>query len=322
LSSEKLSETELIKRLFLPLARNYKGALNLGDDAALIPDHPGLDTVITTDCLVEGVHFLSTDPPAAVAARALRSNLSDLAAMGACPHVYTMAISIPGHIDIRWLEAFAAQLDTDQRAYNIHLAGGDTVATPGPLNISITAMGHVPTGSATARSGASPGDGIYVTGTIGDAALGLKLLTGQLSLSDDVARDFLIDRFHFPTARIETGITLREQATACADISDGLLRDLGNICTVSGCHAVIDWELVPLSPATKAVYENDNAYMELILSGGDDYELVLTGPEDLHGPFTRIGTMNSTENAKSPTTVRKNGEVLAYMKSSGYEHGW
>jgi len=113
LSSEKLSETELIKRLFLPLARNYKGALNLGDDAALIPDHPGLDTVITTDCLVEGVHFLSTDPPAAVAARALRSNLSDLAAMGACPHVYTMAISIPGHIDIRWLEAFAAQLDTD-----------------------------------------------------------------------------------------------------------------------------------------------------------------------------------------------------------------
>jgi thiamine-monophosphate kinase len=321
-SPKKLSETELIKRLFLPLARNYEGALGLRDDAALIPELPGHEIVVTTDCLVEGVHFLQTDPPAAVAARVLRSNLSDLAAMGAAPEAYTMAISIPGHMGVPWLEQFTGQLATDQQAYDIHLAGGDTVATPGPLSIAITAFGRVPQGSALQRCGAQPDDGIYVTGTIGDAALGLRLLTGEMTLADKQAHDYLVERFYYPTARLPEGFAIRGQATACADISDGLLRDLGNICSASACGAVIHWEQIPLSPAASHALDLDASCMELILSGGDDYELVFTSAHPLNSNFTRIGTIKIGGQTDFSTEVRKNGDKVDIVWDAGYQHRW
>lgn len=322
MSSKRLIETDLIRQLFLPLSEGYDGALGLSDDAALISDRPGHEIVITSDCLVAGVHFLPDTPPDAVAARSLRSNLSDLAAMGAAPHIYTMAISIPSDLDRAWIEQFTAQLGRDQRAYDIVLAGGDTVSTPGPLNISITALGHVPVGVALRRNGAKPGDAIFVTGTIGDAALGLRVLTGELTTAHKVDRDQLVDRFHFPAARVKNGIALRAKATACADISDGLLRDLGNICTASKCSAEIEWERVPLSPAVRNSLAQNSLYQGIVLTGGDDYELVFTGPSALVGDFTRIGTIKINETEKPVVDVHQNGAVIEISDANGYQHEW
>ncbi len=322
MSSNKNSESDLIRRLFAPLAEHYPGALDLKDDAALIENRPGHDIVMTTDCLIEDVHFRLDDPPEAVAARSLRSNLSDLAAMGAEPHIYSMAISIPNHVDVPWLERFSAQLSKDQQTYDIHLAGGDTVATPGPLSISITAIGHVPGGTALQRRGAKPGDGIFVTGTIGDAALGLRILQENLELPDNEDREYLVKRFHFPSARIHEGFAIRARATACADISDGLVRDLSNILTVSGCRAVVEWGSIPLSRATLNALETTPSLADLVLSGGDDYELVFTGPDDLAKEFPRIGLVENADETKTSVEVWKDGQELTVLGVGGYEHKW
>ena len=265
-------EFELIRRFLAPLA-TAAGAGGLEDDAALIDAPEGRRLVVTTDTMVEGVHFPGDGPPGLIARRLLRTNLSDLAAMAARPEGYLLNLSLPGRIDDPWLEGFAAGLAADQEEFGLSLFGGDTVATPGALTLTVTAFGSATT--PVRRSGARPGDRVFVTGPVGDGHFGLKAVRGEL----DAPR--LADRYWLPTPRFGAA----EGASAAADISDGLIADLGHICRASGVGALIDLEAVPLSPEVAAL--GAQARLET-LTGGDDYELVFTARESAAIPVGRI----------------------------------
>jgi len=224
------AEFDLIARYFAPLAAGAPGALGLLDDAALVDVSPGHRLVVTVDAVVAGVHFLADDPPDLIARKALRVNLSDLAAMGARPLGYFLAAAFADQ-DEPWLAAFAAGLAEDQASFGVALMGGDTVATPGPLTLAITAIGEVRSGRELRRSAAKAGDLIFVTGTLGDGALGLAALRGALPALSGAQRDFLARRYHLPEPRIDFGRALTEEGLALCgmDISDGLGADLGHI---------------------------------------------------------------------------------------------
>ncbi len=270
-------EFELIARYFAPLAAAAPGALGLLDDAALVEVAPGHRLVATADAVVSGVHFLPDDPPDLVARKALRVNLSDLAAMGARPLGYLLVTAFSGQ-DEAWLAAFAAGLEADQRAFGIALLGGDTVATPGPLTIAVTALGEVAAGRELRRSRARPGDLVLVTGTLGDGALGLKALRGALPMLDEAQRAALARRYHLPEPRLAFGRAVAERGLAACgmDVSDGLVADLGHICDASGVGAEVDLARLPLSPAAAAAVAADSALRAAVCTGGDDYELLLT----------------------------------------------
>src|SRR5271165_6911376 len=219
--SPRPSEDELIARFFAPYAG--PAALGLRDDAALLSPPPGCDLVLTTDALVAGVHFFADDPPDSIARKALRVNLSDLAAKGARPLGFLLSLALPPDWTEAWLSAFAAALGEDGMAYGCPLAGGDTVRTPGPLTLSITAFGAVPTGRMALRSGVKPGDRLYVTGTIGDAAIGLLIRQGRgpgIPLAD---RDFLLDRYLKPQPRVAFAPVMAAHAHGGMDVSDGFV---------------------------------------------------------------------------------------------------
>jgi thiamine-monophosphate kinase len=287
-------EFEFIARRLRPLATT-PGALGLTDDAALLDPSPGQQLVLAKDAMVAGVHFLPEDPPGQIAQKLLRVNLSDLAAMGAAPLGYLLALARSKEIGDDWLAAFCAGLTADNATFGIALLGGDTVATPGPLTLSLTAIGEVPKGTALLRSGARPGDDIWVSGTLGDGALGLKVLQGGLDVAAD-ARAHLIDRYRLPQPRLALGQALRGVASAAIDISDGLVADLGHILEASAVGAELRADQVPLSPAAHDLPGARDA----ALSGGDDYELLFTAPPErraaieglarrLDLPLTRIG---------------------------------
>lgn len=267
-----LGEFGFIDRLLKPLAAGFPGALSLEDDAALVDVPPGQQLVIAKDAMVADVHFLANDPPALVAAKLLRVNLSDLAAMGASPLAYLTVIARPPGLPEEWLRAFVAGLAKDQSLYGLHLIGGDTVSTPGPLTLTLTILGLVPTGSALRRRGAVAGDLVVVSGTLGDAALGLRIQKG-LAASEEEALP-LIDRYRLPRPRLALGAELRGLASAAIDVSDGLLADLGHILDSSAVGAVIEAARLPLSEAAKHL----PAARESALTGGDDYELLFTLP--------------------------------------------
>lgn len=262
-------EFSLIARHFRPLAGS--GSLALADDAALLDPPPGRQLVLAADAMVEGVHFLPGDPPGTLGRKLLRANLSDLAAMGAAPLGYLMTLALPPAADAAWLDAFAAGLAEDQRAFGLAVLGGDTVATPGPAALSLTILGTVIPGRAVLRAGARPGDGIWVSGTIGDAALGLKVLRGQLAAD---AGGWLARRYRLPEPRLALGAALAGVARAMLDVSDGLVQDLGHLCRAGGCGAVLEADAVPLSPAGRAALADDPGLRDAVLAGGDDYELL------------------------------------------------
>ena len=278
--AKRLGEFEIIETLLAPLADGFAGAMALSDDAALYTAADGHEIVITKDAVVEGVHFVENEVPEAVAARALRVNLSDLAAMGARPTAYFMALMLPARLGADWLGRFVDQLAADQDRYGISLAGGDTVATPGPLSLSITALGEVPTGSALTRGGAQPGDGVYVSGTIGDATLGLAIVKGDLEIENAADREALIERYRMPAPRIDLGQGLRGVADAAIDVSDGLIADIAHIATGSGVGLELNIGMVPLSAPARRLSERDSSWVERLLTGGDDYELAFTAPTD------------------------------------------
>ncbi|MCC7273852.1 MAG: thiamine-phosphate kinase [Alphaproteobacteria bacterium] len=293
-----LDEFQRIARFYAPLAAGAPGAAGLKDDAAVVTPTPGHEIVVTADALIEGVHFRSEDPPDLVARKMLRVNLSDLAAKGARPFGYLMTTALPVRCGDDWVERFAAGLARDQAEYGVSLLGGDSVATPGPIALSVTALGELPAGTAVRRGGARPGDAVLVTGTIGDGALGLLALGGALPALDAAACDRLADRYLLPQPRTRTGPALRGIARAMMDVSDGLVADLGHIAETSGVGAVIERDRVPLSPAARAAVVADPACWEAVLGGGDDYELLLTAaPDDprldavraLGVPVTAIG---------------------------------
>ena len=265
---------------FFRAIATHPGALGLMDDAALLTPPAGVDLVLKTDAIVGGVHFFQDDPPDAVAKKALRVNLSDLAAKGADPAGFLLALALPSEIDEDWLAGFSRGLGADAKAYGCPLLGGDTDRTPGPVTISIAAIGYVPHGKMVKRTGAKPGDAIVVTGTIGDAALGLLMRREPKRLGfaglDPQARAHLTNRYHLPQPRNSLASALRTHASAAIDISDGLAGDLAKLAAASGVSARIETKDVPLSAAARRVLDADPSVIKTILTGGDDYEILAT----------------------------------------------
>jgi thiamine-monophosphate kinase len=271
-------EFELIASYFAPLAKGFPGAFGLLDDAALIAAPRGQELVVKTDAIVGGVHFFADDPPALIARKALRVNLSDLAAKGAVPRAYLLDVMLPASTSEGWIAAFAAGLARDQREFGVHLIGGDTDSTPGPVTIAVTAIGAIASGQMIRRRGARHDDTVFVTGTIGDAALGLQVLQGVLANLGKNAAKFLVDRFRLPRPRTLLGPRLIGLATAAIDVSDGLVADLEHICEVSGLSAVIEARSVPLSAAARSALAKNPGRIATALTGGDDYEILFTAP--------------------------------------------
>ncbi len=274
-------EFDLIARYFAPLAARFPGAAGLKNDVAVISVPPGYELIVKTDAIVAGVHFLPDDPPDTIAKKALRVNLSDLAAGGGVPLAYQMALSLPNDWTEAWIAQFVAGLADDQHRYSIHLCGGDTVSTPGPLTVSITAFGLTAIGQAMERGGAKPGDDIWVTGTIGDAQLGLALSRSGLKPLDAQSVAYLIDRYRLPQPRLGLAHHLFTTARATIDVSDGLVADLGHICTASGVGAVIEAGAVPLSAPLRELVGRDPTLLPSLLTGGDDYEILFTASNDM-----------------------------------------
>lgn len=274
----KTGEFERIATFFAPLAENMPGAMGLRDDAAVLVPSPGCDLIVTTDTVVETVHFVGDEPADLVARKLLRVNLSDLASMGARPYAYTLNVAFPDRIDDAWLADFVAGLASDQDEFGIVLAGGDSVSTVGPVTLTITAFGEVASGTALRRTAAQAGDLVYVTGTVGDGALGLQACRGEISGLNPKFEAMLATRYRLPQPRLGVGQAICGIASAATDVSDGLVADLGHIAEGSGLAAVIDAEKVPLSDAARAALDGDAGRLEIILTGGDDYELVFAVP--------------------------------------------
>ena len=270
-------EDDLIARYFKPLAC-APGALGLSDDAAILQGR-GDDLVVTVDAIVEGVHFLPDDPPDTVARKALRVNLSDLAAKGATPAGFVLTLALHA-VSEAWLAPFADALGEDARLFECPLLGGDTVSTPGPAMISITAFGRLPPGEMVRRAGARPGDVVVVSGTIGDATLGLSILQGAPSPGlDATARAALVARYRVPQPRVALARAVRAHSSAAMDVSDGLMGDLAKLCRASGVSAAVAAGPIPLSAPARAWLSEDTAAIGRVVSGGDDYEILCAVPE-------------------------------------------
>lgn len=328
-NSPESAEDRLIARYFRPLAK-HPGALGLVDDAAVIAPPPGCDVVLTTDGVISGVHVFPDDLPENIGRKALRMNLSDLAAKGATPIGFLLSLALPAAIDEAWLAAFAGGLGEDAERYNCPLLGGDTDRTPGPASVSIAAFGTVPHGKMVQRSTAKPGDLVIVTGTIGDAALGVLLrrdqnLAKRWRLSEAMS-SHLKQRYLLPEPRNALAHAVLQNAAAAIDVSDGLAGDLAKLCRASGVAAEIDVARVPFSDAVGAAIAAEPAALETALTGGDDYEIVLTLAPDkfpsfraaakaVGVPVTEIGLVTAGEGAR----FVHDGKTLTFTRPS-YSH--
>jgi thiamine-monophosphate kinase len=325
MASDELGEFERIQRFFAPLAG--PGGLGLRDDAALIDCTAGRRLVVTADAIVAGVHYLPADPPEMVARKLLRVNLSDLAAMGARPLHYLLTTALPPELGAEWLARFTQGLGEDQDRFGIDLLGGDSVSIGGPAALSLTAIGEVAPGMEVRRSGARAGDRVWVSGTVGDAFLGLQLLRGGYPELAPQHRDHLIRRFRLPEPRSELGPLLCGIAHAMIDVSDGLIADLGHICETSNVAARVELNLLPLSLAARAVIEADPDVRPCLATGGDDYELLFAAPcestEELTAlssrlglPLTRIGGIEAGADVR---LVDATGKTIS-LENTGYRH--
>jgi len=297
---ERPGEFELIERYFRPLAGD-PGALSLTDDAAVYRPPHGEEVVLKADLVAEGIHFFADDPPRSIASKALRVNLSDLAAKGAVPVGYLLSLALKPDWAEDWIAGFAAGLAADQERFGLTLFGGDTSRASGGTVVSIAALGRIPNGTMVRRNGARAGDAVFVSGTLGDAALGLRVRLGTLdAMPAGGAADHLLDRYLHPQPRVALAPVIRDFATASMDISDGLVGDLGHICRQSRVAARIEAPAVPLSAAARALAASDPTAFETVLTGGDDYEILATVPArradafavaaaEAGVPVTRIG---------------------------------
>lgn len=323
--TKRLSEFELIAKLFAPLATDA-GACGLKDDAAILHLPPGHEMLVTTDALVGEVHFLETDPPETIARKALGVNISDLAAKGATPTGFFLAIALPAAPDMEWLEKFTEGLGDYSRRFHIPLMGGDTTSTPGPLTLTITAMGHVPAGTMPQRAGARPGDKVFVSGSVGDSGGGLQLLQtpeAGTHLSPE-HHAHLISRYRIPVPRLELGQALRPVMTASLDVSDGLMADLGHIADTSAVAITVRGEVVPRSAALRTLQGEDVAAIIRAVTAGDDYELAFTATDEAavmaaaratDTPVTCIGEVT----VGSGVHLSVNGNICPLSKA-GWQH--
>ncbi|KXV49548.1 thiamine-phosphate kinase [Acetobacter tropicalis] len=314
-------EFTFIRRHFSALAG--PGALGLTDDAAIFPPPVGRELVVAADAMVENVHFLPDDPPDTVGRKLLRCNLSDLAAMGARPEGWLLTIARPPSIEDQWFEGFCHGLKEDQILFELGLLGGDTTSTSGPLVLSLTILGSVLPGHAIKRQGIHAGDGLWVTGTIGDGALGLRALQGQV----DDPTGYLTHRYRLPQPRV--GAPLYGLASGAMDVSDGLLQDTAHLGRENALGVTLHVDAIPFSPAAR---ECGPEWLETCLTGGDDYELLFAVPPDkedtlLRSPFlatitgnvpvTRIGSFDQDSNGVR--VIDSNNKVLSFKKS-GWSH--
>jgi thiamine-monophosphate kinase len=321
---DKMSaEDRLIAKHFAPIA-SHPGALGLSDDAAFITPPPGCDLVLKTDAIVGGVHFFPDDAAHTVASKALRVNLSDLAAKGARPLGFLLSLAIPKEIGDAWLGDFANGLRGDAVLFACPLFGGDTTLTPGPATISIAMFGSVPEGTMVRRAGIKPGDIVFVSGTIGDAALGLMLRKDAAAWKLETAQcQHLISRYLLPQPRNALAEAVRMHASAAMDVSDGLAGDLAKLCRASKAMVTIDTAQVPFSDAAKAVIAAEAAMLETALTGGDDYEILCTvapakadsfraAAKAANVPVTAIGTIEAGNGAR----FLRGGEALTFKRAS------
>lgn len=338
----RLGEFDLIARHLAPLSRALPGAHALTDDAALLSPPPGCDLVVTTDAMIEGVHFLPSDAPDTIARKALRVNLSDLAAKGAKPWCYQMVLGLPQAPEQAWIAAFAAGLAADQAEFGIVLSGGDTVRQPDRLLVSITALGLVPKGGMISRQGAKAGDGLYVTGSIGDAALALRArLHGDAFAADALA--FFSSRLDLPTPRVALGVALggalgvplggalgqalQSRVHAALDVSDGLIQDAGHLARAAGLALRIDAASVPLSPFAAASLDKQPDLLPVLLSGGDDYEILFAAPVESEAALRSLAAANNTSitriglfaEGRGVTVTAADGTALP-MAAGGFQH--
>lgn len=322
------SEFDIIRRHFRPLAADDAGALSLTDDAAVFDVPSGRQLVVTTDALVAGVHFLTDLSPEDIAHKVIGVNLSDLAAMGAVPRAVFLAAQFPKDTEEGWIARFAHGLADVLAGTGATLLGGDTVSTPGPLAFTVTAIGHVGAGRALTRAGAQDGDDLYVTGTIGDGALGLLCATGARPRDDA-----LIERYARPRPRNAFAVQLAERglATACVDISDGLAADVAHICEASGLGAQFAADRVPVSAAARDALAGDPALLRTVLTGGDDYELAFAAApqnaaeiealaRELDLNVTNIGRFEANEAGGAGVRVLDGDGRLLDLGAGGYRH--
>ncbi len=310
-------EDRLIARFFAPIA-THPGALELSDDAAFLTPPPGHDTVLKTDAIIGGVHFFPDDPAEMVARKALRVNLSDLAAKGAQPVGFLVSLALPKEIDAVWLKGFSRGLQKDAALFGCPLLGGDTDRTPGPITVAVFVVGTLPRGTMVKRAGARAGDVIFATGTIGDAALGLTLRRDAKAAKrwklPAKAEKHLRDRYLVPQPRNALAEALRAHASAAMDVSDGLAGDLAKLCRVSGVSATIDVEQVPLSAGARAAVAAERTALETILSGGDDYEIVCTVPPDRVDSFRQAAISAGVAVAPVGTIVAGKGGPVFHAR--------
>ncbi|MEP2707389.1 MAG: thiamine-phosphate kinase [Roseibium sp.] len=325
------SEFELIKRYFAPLASD-PGSVGLTDDAAVITPRDGHDLVLTKDVLAADIHFFANDAPEAIAAKALRVNLSDLAAKGATPRGYLLGLALPSNWTADWLERFCNALAADQTAYDIKLLGGDTIRSGNGLQVSITAIGELPTGRTVRRSGAKAGDVVFVSGTIGDAAAGLKArLDSGFAAKHNLTAEheaYILDRYLLPRPRTRLASALQTRASASMDVSDGLLSDCGHMARASNMDFTLELDRIPLSPALLQLKSACQQEYIQCINGGDDYEILATVPADhaeefldsassLNCPVTRIGCVAS---GSGDVHLNNHGDPVAMSPDDGFRH--
>lgn len=311
-----MHEFDIIAKYFSPLAGKY--ALGLTDDAAVITPRPGYDMVVTKDALASGTHFFANDTAVDIARKLIRVNVSDLAAMGAKPVAYFLALVLPKNTSESWISDFTSGIQADIEEFGGSLSGGDTVTHDGGVVASLTAIGEVKSGKAITRAGAKTGDGIFVSGTIGDSYIGLQILQKKLTARSKDEEAYFKSRYHIPQPRLELGKNLQGIATSCIDISDGLVADLSHICECSSAGAIIDIDKIPISYGFTKTEE--------LITAGDDYELLFTAPCDKEGeirklseklslPVSKIGVVTE---GSSVTVMRGDEEVK--LENKGYSH--
>ena len=324
------NETELIQTYLAPLAAGFAGAFGLKDDGALIANEPGHDLVVTTDPVIAGVHFFATDRADDIAWKALAVNISDLAAKGAMPLGYTMALALPEAPEHAWMANFADGLRSAQTAFSCHLIGGDTDRTPGPLSISITAFGKVPSGQMVRRGSAAVGDHVFVTGTLGDAALGLEIhrpgsrFGGRLPAGE---RSFLAGRYLRPSPRVEMVPLLRAFASAALDISDGFVKDLARLAEPATSTVEVLAKRLPVSPAAGKLLLGDASLWAPVVSGGGDYEIVFSIPPDRLPAFreavrkvpVQVSEIGVLAAGQGVAVIGLDGRAIG-AASGGYDH--
>ncbi len=319
-----MNEFEMIQSYFRPLTMNRAEAGGLKDDAAILDIPQGYELVISSDTLNEGVHFVRGESAANIAHKALRVNLSDMAAMGANPYCYQLNLAFSDFPDEAWAKEFSAALLADNQEFGIFCSGGDTTVTEGPLLVSMTITGLVLKNNAVKRSGAKDGDLLVVSGTIGDAAIGVKVLLGLLKLADPAP---FLKACHTPMPRTPISHAVSRFANAGIDISDGFIADIGHVSSASGLAARVELDKIPLSAAARGVLETKKVKIEQLLTGGDDYELALAVPHENFEAFQKeaaergvqLSVVGVFEQGQGVRVFDGAGKVLAFDRA-GWTH--